>query len=275
MALSKNLETLISLSQPLWAGEAEVVRTYWDSPVRTIDTDLLWIARQASKEFNGSGVAEYRNLGCFIGPLTELLEMFPKIDSGGAGVTRRAAFERIETIHEEFAHYMAFADLHDAIRPGGTPPLNPHDVAPWAEDEALNQFRHDCMARHGEIGVRATKLSEGGYCTLFREGMRLAGRGGNEELIAAACARIYDDEFGHMLKGIVGLDGDGRQLRDEDWTLLRDLVVEILRHRIHMRNAEFSFPLPPERVRAIFAGEIAPEPFDYDTAAEIIGAEAA
>ena len=272
MDVSKNLRGLIDAAEPLWAGEAEVVCTYWDSPVRTVETDLLWTARQASKEFNGSGVAEYNNMGCFIGPLTELLEMFPKIDRG---VPRREAFERIETIHEEFAHYMAFADLYDAIRPQGTLALDPHLVEPWAEDEALNKFRHDCMASHGEIGIRATKFSEGGYCTLFREGMRLQGRGGTDDLIAQACAAIYDDEFGHMLKGIIGLEGAGAGLKEAEWALLRDLVVAILRHRIHMRNAEFSYPVSQDRIAAIFAGDIAPEPFDFETAARMIDAAAA
>jgi hypothetical protein len=258
MRISANLNRLIEAAEPLWAGEAEVVRTYWDSPVRTIETDLLWLARQASKEFNGSGAAEFKNLGVFMGPVTELLEMFPSIDRG---VSRHEAFERIEMLSEEFEHYTLFADVYDAIRPDGTPPLNPHDVVPWDEDVALNAFRHKAMAEHGEIGRRATKFSEGGYCTLFREGMRLEGRGGADALIAAACREIYDDEFGHMLSGIVGLDDS--KLSDEEWRLMTDLVVEILRHRIHMRNAEFSFPLPQKRIEAIFAGDIAPEKFDF------------
>jgi len=120
------------------------------------------------------------------------------------------------------------------------------------------------MAEHGEIGRRATKFSEGGYCTLFREGMRLQGRGGADNLIAAACAKIYDDEFGHMLSGIVGLDD--AKLSDGDWGLMIDLVIQILRHRVLMRNAEFSYPLSEDRVKAIFAGEIEPEAFDFGKA---------
>ncbi len=265
MPVSKNLRNLISAAAPLWAGEAEVVRTYWDSPLRNVETDLLWLARQASKEFNGSGVAEYGNLGCFLGPLTELQKMFPNID---VTVSRHEVFERIEMLHEEFAHYMAFADVHDAIRPTGAAPLNPHEVPPWDEDVALNAYRHEVMARHGEIGVRATKLSEGGYCTLFREGMRLKGRGGADDLIARACASIYDDEFAHMLKGIVGLDDSG--LAAEDWRLMEDLVVNILRRRIHMRNAEFSHPLSAERIQAIFDGDIEPLAFDFERAEEAL-----
>ena len=258
MRISANLNRLIEAAEPLWAGEAEVVRTYWDSPIRTLEADLQWLARQASKEFNGSGAAEFKNLGVFVGPVTELLEMFPEIDRG---VSRHEAFERIEMLHEEFSHYIAFADVHDAIRPPGTPALDPHAVAPWDEDVALNACRHRAIAEHGEIGRRATQFSEGGYCTLFREGMRLAGRGGNDDLIAAACGEIYDDEFGHMLNGIVGLD-DAR-LSDDDWRLMTGLVDEILRHRIGMRNAEFGYPLSEDRVQAIFAGDIEPERFDF------------
>ncbi len=261
MRISANLNRLIEAAEPLWAGEAEVVRTYWESPVRTLETDLLWLARQASKEFNGSGAAEFKNLGVFMGPVTELLEMFPEIDRG---VSRHEAFERIEMLHEEFSHYMAFADVHDEIRPAGTPPLNPHEVVPWDEDVALNACRHEAMAEHGEIGRRATKFSEGGYCTLFREGMRLKGRGGTDDLIAAACGEIYDDEFGHMLSGIVGLDG--AQLSDGDWSLMTELVVRILRHRVRMRNGEFSYPLSEDRVKAIFSGDIVPERFDFEKA---------
>ena len=261
MRISANLNHLIEAAEPLWAGEAEVVRTYWDSPVRTRETDLLWIARQASKDFNGSGAAEFKNLGVFMGPVTELLEMFPNIDRG---VSRHEAYERIEMLSEEFEHYTLFADVYDEIRPKGTPSLNPHEVAPWDEDVALNACRHEAMAKHGEIGRRATKFSEGGYCTLFREGMRLNGRGGADDLIAAACGEIYDDEFSHMLSGIVGLD-DSR-LSDDEWRLVTDLVVEILRHRIHMRNAEFSYPLSQDRIVAIFAGDIAPEKFDFEKA---------
>ena len=261
MRISASLNRLIEAAQPLWAGEAEVVRSYWDSPVRSLDSDLLWLARQASKEFNGSGAAEFKNLGVFMGPVTELLELFPKIDRG---VGRHEAFERIEMLHEEFSHYIAFADVYDAIRPSGTPPLNPHEVLPWDEDVALNAFRHKAMAEHGEIGRRATKFSEGGYCALFREGMRLQGRGGADNLIAAACSKIYDDEFGHMLSGIVGLDAT--KMADGDWSLITDLVTRILRHRVRMRNGEFSYPLSEDRVEAIFAGEIVPERFDFGKA---------
>ncbi len=269
MSMSKNVRRLVELSAPLWAGEAEVVRTYWDSPVRGPAAEILWLRRQCSKEFNGTGIGEYKNLGIFIGPLTELREIFPRIDAGNdAAIDRRYAAELIEMVKDEFSHYMAFADVHDAIREPGTPALDPHTLETWDEDVALTKLRHAHNAEHGALGVRASRFTEGGYCTLFREGMRLAGRGGADEMIAAACAKVFDDEFGHMLSGIAGLDDEGWS--DQEFGLMGELVVAQLRLRIHMRNAEFSFPLTAARIQAIFDGDIEPEKFDFERAEEAL-----
>ena len=274
MSFSDGLLRLVERSAPLWAGEAEVVRAYWDSPIRNAETDLLWLRRQCSKEFNGSGVGEYRNMGVFMGPLLELKEVFPRIDTGEPdSVPRRYALELMETMFDEYSHFCLFADVYDRIKPEGTPTMNPHELETWEEDVALTRLRHRHIEEHGRLGVRACRFTEGGYCTLFREGMRLKGRGGADDLIAEACAEIYEDEFGHMLEGIGGLDR-------EDWTtadfaLMEGLVTDQLRHRIRMRNAEFSFPLPEERVKAIFDGDIEPEPFDFASAEARLSAHAA
>ena len=269
MTMSPHIRRLVELSAPLWAGEAEVVRTYWDSPVRTPETEILWLRRQCSKEFNGTGIGEHKNLGMFVGPLTELREIFPKIDGGpDSGIDRRYAYELIEGLKDEFSHYMAFADVHDAIRPPGTPELDPHSIETWDEDVALTRLRHRHNAEHGALGVRASRFTEGGYCTLFREGMRLAGRGDSDDLIAAACAKVFDDEFGHMLEGIAGLDDEGWS--GDEFRLMGELVVAQLRLRIPMRNAEFSFPLTEARIQAIYDGDIEPETFDFERAEEAL-----
>jgi len=271
MALNANLERLIALSAPLWAGEAEVVRTYWDSPVRNLDADLLWLRRQCFKEFNGKGLGEHRDLGIFLGPLTEIMESFARIDRGeGRGVDRHHVLGLIETIHDEFTHYCLFADVYDAIRDADTPPLDPHKLEIWDDDNTLTQMRIRQNHTHGAIGVRASRFTEGGYCTLFREGARLKGRGGQDELIAHACQEIYDDEFGHMLSGIVGLDT--APMSDADYALMGELVVDQLRARIRMRNSEFSYPLSEKRVAAIYRGDIDPEPFDYARAEAMLAA---
>src|SRR5205807_8354017 len=113
----------------------------------------------------------------------------------------------------------------------------------------------------GALGRRAGRLGEGGYCTLFSEGRKLKGRPGVDGKIAEACARVYDDEFEHMLGGVGGIAQEG--LAEADWRLMEQLIAEQLQQRIHMRNAQFSAPLPQERVQAIFRGEIRPIEFDY------------
>lgn len=265
MALSENVEKLIALSAPLWAGEAEVVRTYWDSPVRNLETDLTWLRRQASKEFNGSGIGEHKNLGMFMGPLTQLQEAFPQIDSG---ISRNEVLSVIEMLHDEFSHYCSFADTYDAIKDDATPTLDPHKIETWEEDQELTKLRHSHNAEYGALGVRASRFTEGGYCTLFREGMRLKGRGGADDVIAEGCTKIYEDEFQHMLNGILGLDDEGWS--DEDFEKMGELVLAQLRQRILMRNEEFSFPLSDERIQAIYHGDIEPEPFDYQNAEKIL-----
>ncbi|HYT47499.1 MAG TPA: hypothetical protein VEL04_03690, partial [Burkholderiales bacterium] len=132
---------------------------------------------------------------------------------------------------------------------------------PWPDEDALTALRYKHQAEHGALGMRACKLTEGGYCTLFSEGMALRGRPGLEGRIAEACSKVYDDEFGHMLAGIAGIAEEG--LKDSDWKLLEALAVEQLRQRMRMRNAQFSFPLTEERVQAIWRGEIKPLEFDY------------
>lgn len=267
MGLSGKLTHLIDISAPLWAGEAEVVRTYWDSPVRSLETDLLWLRRQCFKEFNGKGLGEHKDLGIFMGSLTEIMESFPKIDST---VDRHHVLGLIETIHDEFTHYCLFADVYDAIRAPDNPPLDPHTLETWEDDDVLTQMRIKQNHTHGEIGIRASHFTEGGYCTLFREGAKLKGRGGADDMIADACKVIYEDEFGHMLAGVVGLDQ--APLSDADFELMADLVTKQLRARIRMRNSEFSYPLTEERVQEIYDGKIEPEQFDYAKAEQTMAA---
>jgi hypothetical protein len=253
-----NIQRLINALTPLWAGEAEVVRTYWASPKRTLQTDLQWLRRQCFKEFWGSGVGKYDRGGVVPGQLKKITERIGEID---VTIDRHEFLGVIDGIRAEFSHYCAFADLHDAIRPPGTPAIDPGKLEPWPEEDALTALRYKHQAEHGALGMRACKLTEGGYCTLFSEGMALRGRPGVESRIAEACAKVYDDEFGHMLAGIAGIAEES--LKEADWKLLERLAVEQLRQRIRMRNGQFGFPLPEERVQAIYRGDIQPLQFDY------------
>ena len=259
--VSTPLGHLISVAAPFWAGEAEVARTYFSSPARTRETDLLWLSRQCFKEFWGSGTSKHDRGGVFLGVLKSLIARTPEIDTT---FDRHDVLEVVEGLKAEFSHYCAFADIHDELRPAGAPRLNPHVLQSWPEEDALTAIRYRHQDQHGAIGLRACRFTEGGYCTLFSAGMGLKGRGGIDEKIAEACAFVYEDEFGHMLDGIAGIGNDN--LAEADWRLLESLVAEQLRQRIVMRNAQFSRPLPQARIEAIWRGDIEPMKFDYQRA---------
>lgn len=256
---SRNLKRLIEALAPFWAAEAKVVRAYFKSPKRSRQSDLLWLSRQCRKEFwDGFDVA---NPGLFIGPLRKMLNLAEKIDQG---VDRHEILDMTEGLHAEFAHYCAFADAYDAIRGKGDPPINPmmlRDVKSWPENEALGELRAGHMRAHGDIGIRASRLTEGGYCALFSEGAKLKGASVADRVVARACRSVYDDEFSHMLKGIAGLDRE--DLSQADWTLLKDLAVEQMRARLHMRNAQFGNPLPDAEIELLKQGKSKPIAFNY------------
>ena len=171
MSIDANLARLIDRAAPYWAGEAEVVRTYWSSPVRSRETDRLWLARQCFKEFWGSGVSKMDRGGVVLGAMKNILARAADID---VTIDRYELLDWIEGIKAEFSHYCAFADCYDALRPEGAPKLNPAQLGSWPEEDALTQLRFRHQDEHGALGMRACKFTEGGYCALFAEGKALA-----------------------------------------------------------------------------------------------------
>ena len=272
MAISANLRRLIEAATPYWAGEAEVFRSYWSWQQRSRDTDRRWLALQCSKEVWGSGLAPL-DKGIFLGPAEQLVAAFPGID---ISIDRHEILDIAEGLRAEFAHYCAFADAHDALARPGEPKINPHAVkTAWKEDLELSALRFAHKKENPKLGDRATKFTEGGYCTLFSEGLGLKHKtqgphGRANALIAHACADVYEDEFGHMLKGIVGLDAEG--LSSQDWATLERMALDQLRGRIHMRNAQFSTPLSGVALERALAGRCEPIAFDYGKAGSRLAA---
>ena len=125
MAISPRLRELIDRSAKMWAAEAEVVRTYFQSQTRNRETDRAWLARQCFKEIWGSGLTG-RNESLIQGWSRQLIEWFPKIDqSGNGGVNRYEVLEIAEALHEEFEHYCLFADAYDAMAANDEPRITP------------------------------------------------------------------------------------------------------------------------------------------------------
>jgi len=258
--MSDRLRALIESCTPLWAGEAEVFRYYWQWPNRSRETDRRWLSLQCYKELWGSGIGSQKD-GLFLGPLKQMQEKFPRLDRG---VSRHQMLQIAEGFIDEFSHYCAFADAYDALCDAGQEPLDPHKLTSWPEDDQLAELRYSHKAADEKLGERAARLTEGGYCTLFSEGRRLAGSTGDDALIAKACDAVYEDEFEHMLKGIAGLSDEA--LTNTEWDRLGRMALAQLKLRIHMRNSQFSHPLSQTRVAEILAGDIEPIAFDYSKA---------
>jgi hypothetical protein len=258
MAVSRNLRRLIEANAPLWAGEAEIVRTYWTSPKRTPATDRLWLKRQAWKEYAGVADSEGTTVG-MVGDLeVKLRQQVPELD---LSVDRHDLKELMEKVFVEFTHYVLFADIYDTLLDPGEAKLNANKLETWPEEERLAGRRREIRGKLGRLGARASGFTEGGYCTMYSEGAKLKGKPGLDGRIGAACQKVYDDEFGHMMWGVIGIDEEG--LTEKDWDAMLDLTVEQLRMRLWMRNAQFSHPLSEERVNDIIAGRIAPIAFDF------------
>jgi hypothetical protein len=260
MRIRTEFERLTGLCGPLWAGEAEVARTYFSSPDRTSESDRKWIAHQCYKEFWGSGFTDPK-LG-LIGEITEKIrDRLPEIDKT---VDRYEILDMLDMIHTEFDHYCHFAEVWDALRAPGEAKLNPSMLKNWPEGNALDTYRVNVRAEHGELGWTSLRFTEGGYCTLYSEGAKLRGRDGIDGQIGEACAKVYDDEVGHMLKGMAALNQ--HEFDADQWAVLERLTIDQLRLRVHMRNGQFGNPLSEERITAIFAGDIEPIAFDYGLA---------
>ena len=257
MPINQNLRDVIDVAMPLFAGEAEVVRSYFDWTDRTTGTDRKWIFHQCFKEFYGSGYGEPEH-GILVEWGQQMIEKRPELDHG---LDRHEMLQLVEGIYSEYHHYCLFADIYDNLASPGEVKLIPSALNNWPEGKTLDDYRLDLRMSHGKLGQAVMDFTEGGYCTLYSEGKNLAGRGGIDDQIAAACQVVYNDEVGHVLKGVVAL-GD-YDLDVAGWAMVKDKVVGQLQRRIHMRNGQFSYPLSQDRIEAIYAGDIEPIAFDY------------
>jgi hypothetical protein len=238
---------LIAANARFWAAEDEVCATYFRSPARSAATDVLWLARQCYKEMIDGVVAR--------------LAASAPADFASTAATATAGLADAG-VHAELKHYHAFAIAHRISQQaaGGDPAIGALG-ADWQENAELRTLRAAHIRDHGPLGARAQAFTEGGYCALYRTGMALDRSRPRDAAIIDACAQVFDDEWDHMLDGIAGLAEV--PLSTADWATLRDITVAQGRLRLRMRNAQFGYPVAPERMRVLEAGALEPLPFDY------------
>jgi hypothetical protein len=250
IAVDPKLDELVEVASPYWAGEYEVVRTFFSRP-RTKEEHIRWLRAQAWKEFWGTldgsaGSIPWRSLQ----RLTELY-------ANRADPKARHEFLHVaQEMYEEFHHYLVLNDILEELEGR---PVPPEELASLPEDQKLTQLRARIARDEGELGAFVNKFSEGGGSSMYRAGMLISG-GELEQKIAAAFSVIFSDEIDHMQKGAEGLR---RVVKTpEEWDKVKWLTREVARQRVRMRNDMFGWPLSEERLREIDEGKI--EPFHRD-----------
>ena len=249
-----------ALAAPLWAGEAEVVRTYWRCDRRSAATDLQWLARQSFKEFWGSGVSKFDRGGMFFGMMKNLLAQrrrdrrHARPPRGGRGARDGARRSSRITAPSPIATTRSARPARRA--------LNPERLESWPEEDALTALRYRHQEQHGALGMRACKFTEGGYCTLVQRGH------GAARAAAASTSRSPPPAPASMPTSSSTCWPASPASRTKAW---RGAIgaswarssSSSSRQRIRMRNQQFGGPLSDARVAAIYRGEIAPIAFDW------------
>ena len=256
--VSEGLACLIAANEPLWGGEAEVIRSYFEASTRTPETDRKWLIHQIYKEY-------------WHGVLPSLDEFTQHLPNIRAHNERSSLLEVAGVLHDEARHFSLLAGLFHTLA-GVDFELSAEQLKTrgrWREDDALMSARAQHRLESAELGRRAYRITEGGFCALFREGMRRNGCGPFDNALAEVCSRICDDELNHMLLGIVGLDD--ASMSEADWDTLTRFSTEQMKLRIVMRNAQFSHPVSSTRLDQLCAGSGAPLEFDFERATTLMG----
>ena len=244
------LDELVAIASPYWAGEYEVVRTFFSQP-RSKEEHIRWLRAQCWKEFWGTLDGNPESIPKRT--LNELLELYKDLDNPQA---RHEFLHEAEEMYEEFHHYSALADILEDLQ---GQPVRPRDLESAVEDQKLTQMRARIAREEGELGAFVNKFSEGGGSSMYKAGMEIKG-GELEQRMAAAFQIIFKDEVGHMK---VGADGLRRVVKTpQEWDKVKRLIRDVHRQRVRMRNDMFGNVLSEERLREIDEGKI--EPFHRD-----------
>jgi hypothetical protein len=233
-----SVEAVIAANAPYWGAEAEICRTYFRSPDRTTATDAAWLTRQAAKELLDGVLPRLRQLEALAG------------DDAAPEPLAAVA----EELHEEAAHFAAFAAALRTIRPADDRGLDRSDLeaaVAWPGNVALGRLRAQHLVEDPRLGAIAGTVTEGGCCALFREGVALAGGTTADDAIAAACSAVLADEADHMLAGLEGAATS--DITADEWERVIAMSVEQSRARLVMRDEQFGGAVSSERLEVLLA----------------------
>jgi len=248
--IDARLDELVAVASPYWAGEYEVVSTFFSRP-HPKQEHVSWIRAQAWKEFWGTLDGNTESIP--MRSLKELMDSYHNLEDREA---RHRFLHTAQEMYEEFHHYAMLADILDDLEGRH---VRPEELTQCDEDAKLTEMRAHIARTEGDLGAFVNKFSEGGGSSMYRAGMEING-GELEQRMATAFSVIFTDEIDHMQKGA---DGLRRVVKTpEQWDKVKRLTREVARQRVRMRNDMFGHPLSEERLQEIDEGKI--EPFHRD-----------
>lgn len=246
MDFTKEEQALIAeleeVSGSFWAGEAEVVRTYFACH-RTRERDLAWLKHQAWKE----------------------IKQIPVIANAVIDATGRVGqdlsfdeyLEVTKKCWEEAKHYVWMAECLQEL---GYQTLGLADLGgPLPEQAKIRQVREQIQKQSQHpavIAALSTWPEGGGSGVTFKELSKVQG-GKLEAKIASAAARICAEEADHGREGAEAVIRGLRKcvLDAQTKKILLDGARKLCRQRLRMRNEMFGFPLSEERLKEIEEGK--------------------
>lgn len=231
--------SILAVAAPYWAGEAEVVRTYFNRP-RTPAQDLFWLRAQAYKE-----ARPFRDLP------KHSQEEFLRT---GAVQDNPNNADTPQRIIEETRHFWLLANLigkHFGVT------ISLSDDLRLLEDRKLQELRATYRAGGGKLEQAAVAFTEGGGGAMFQVLSQIEG-GELEQDMASVFARIAAEEILHGPMEIYTIANHARS--EADWDRAQRIILTLSRQRLLMRNEMFSFPLSAARLQEIAAGRIRPWP---------------
>jgi hypothetical protein len=235
----RRMVSVVAVAACYWAGEVEVVQTYFRRP-RSRAQDLSWLRAQAYKE-----ARPFRELP------RNLQEEFLQTGTLNRHPEGAAAGQRMA---QEMRHFWLLAELIAEFF-GVT--IAPSEVLVLPADQQLQELRAAARAGGGKMERAVVNFTEGGGGAMFQMLSQLEG-GEFERKIASAFKLIAAEEIPH---GPMEIYSIARHAENEsDWQRARTIVQEISRQRLLMRNEMFGYPLSQNRVGEIDAGKITPWP---------------
>ncbi|MGH7766998.1 MAG: hypothetical protein ACREQP_06045, partial [Candidatus Binatia bacterium] len=222
-----------------WGGHFEVVTAFF-SRSRPREQLIAWLDVQLYKEIH-----------VVPGKARALIEMYEKLDSEiERGEYEAEAYE----MADEVQHYRLLADIRQLITGAN---LKATEAKPTAEQLNLEQVRRKYATSKSALVRAVGGFSPGGGVAFAAAGAMIEG-GPVERALAEAFKIIYRQEHVHYHQRRMAFDRLARDADPSEYSEAINYTRELARQHFILRNESFGYPLGPERIKEINAGNVIP-----------------